>query len=233
VLQDRQHELEKKIADFDTEFVQQQLALAKTLTEDAHAQEQKIGEVYDKEFAKVQSLSDQDSQYAFLKSECDMMEKLCNSLLGQTNQLDLSARLEGLKIYVLQKAMPAEKPSSPQAVKVIGIALVLGLMVGAGLSLLRDWRDQRVRSPDEITAIDSSTIAQTRAEAAVCLELPGIGGVPGHPYIAVVWRTSGPDKNDPGDVAGAPGGQDPAGKQPRHGDGASRTEDAHCGCRSA
>jgi capsular exopolysaccharide synthesis family protein len=54
---------------------------------------------------------------------------------------------------VLEKAMPAMKPSSPQAVKVTGIGLVLGLMAGAGLSLLRDWRDQRVRSQEEITAI--------------------------------------------------------------------------------
>ena len=158
VLQDRQRELEKKIADLDTGYVQQHVALAKILLDEARTQEQKIAEMYEKEFAKVQSLSDQDSQYAFLKSECEMMEKLCNSLLTQISQLDLSARLEGLKIYVLQRAIPAEKPSSPQAVKIIGIALVLGLMAGAGLSLLRDWRDQRVRSPDEITAIVGAPI---------------------------------------------------------------------------
>ena len=153
MLQDRQAELAKQITDYDAEFVLQQTALAKTLLEDARTQEQKIGEIYEKEFAKVQGLSDQDSQYAFLKSECEMMETMCNSLLSQINQLDLSARLEGLKIYVLERALPALEPSSPQAVKIIGIALVLALMAGAGLSLLRDWRDQRVRSPDEITAI--------------------------------------------------------------------------------
>jgi len=153
MLRERQSDLEKEIADYDAEFVRQQVALAKTLGEDADTQEQKVAEMYDKEFAKIQSLGDQDSQYAFLKSECDMLEKLYNTLLGQINQLDLGARLEGLKIYVLQKAVPAEEPSSPQAIKVVGIGLVLALLLGAGVSLLRDWRDQRVRSPEEVAAL--------------------------------------------------------------------------------
>jgi capsular exopolysaccharide synthesis family protein len=37
--------------------------------------------------------------------------------------------------------------------RVLGIGLVAGMMVGSGLALVRDWRDQRVRSADEITAI--------------------------------------------------------------------------------
>jgi capsular exopolysaccharide synthesis family protein len=153
MLQNRQSELEEKIAELDTGFVPRHIALAKTLSEEAHAREKQLTDLYEKEFAKVHNLSEQDAQYAFLKSECMMMENMCNSLLSQINQLDLSARLEGLKIYVLEEAVPAGSPSAPQATRIIGIGLVLGLMVGAGLSFLRDWRDQRVRSADEITAI--------------------------------------------------------------------------------
>jgi capsular exopolysaccharide synthesis family protein len=40
---------------------------------------------------------------------------------------------EGLKIYVLEKALLAEKPSSPQVAKVVGIGLVLALVVDADL----------------------------------------------------------------------------------------------------
>lgn len=153
MLQNRQEELTKKIAAFDAEFVRQQIILAQTLAEDASTQETKVGELYRKEFEKFQSLSGRSSEYAFLKSECKMKEDLFNSLLGQIDQLDLGARLENLKIYVLEKAVPAEKPSSPYVVRVIGIGLWLGLMAGAGLSLLRNWRDQRVRSPEEIGAL--------------------------------------------------------------------------------
>lgn len=173
VLKERLSVIEKKIADSDAEFIRHQVALAETLLEDARTQEQKIAALYDKEFTKVQSLSDQDSQYAFLKSECEILGKLYDSLLSQISQLDLSARLEGLKISVLGKAMPAAAPFSPQPVKVLGIGLVLGLMLGGGLCLVWAWRDQRVRSANEILAI---------------LGVPILGTIPSMSRDALAYR---------------------------------------------
>lgn len=173
MLQGRQRELVQQIADYDTEFIRKQIALAKTLAEDARTQAQKIGEMYDKEFTKAQNLSEQDSEYAFLKSECEILGKLYDSLLSQIGQLDLSARLEGLKISVLGRATPAGAAASPQLARVLGIGLVLGLMLGAGLALLRDWRDQRVRSANEILAI---------------LGAPILGAIPSMSQRARVYR---------------------------------------------
>jgi capsular exopolysaccharide synthesis family protein len=153
LLQNRETELQKKIAQLEGEFVQSQVSLAKALSEDAHAREKQLTDMYEKEFAKVQNLSGQDAEYAFIVSECEMFESLCDSILKQINALDLNARFEGLNIHVLEKAVPAADPSSPQALRIMAIGLVLGLMVGAGLALIRDWREQRVRSADEITAI--------------------------------------------------------------------------------
>ncbi len=153
MLQNRQEELKKRIADFDAEFARQQIVLAKTFADDARKQADQVTEIYKEELAKLQSRGDRDSRYAFLKVECKMAEDLYNTLLGQIDRLDLGARLENLKIYVLERAAPAEKPSSPRVAQVMGVGLWLGLMAGTGLSLLRNRRDQRVRSPDEITAL--------------------------------------------------------------------------------
>lgn len=153
MLQNKEVTLGKKIAELDDEFVQKQVSLARHISENAHARETQLTDLYETEFAKVQSLSGQDSEYTFIISECDMLENLCNSLLAQINALDLSARLEGLNIRVLERALPAIEPSSPQIATIMTIGAVLGLMAGAGLAFLRDWRDQRVRSADEITAI--------------------------------------------------------------------------------
>jgi succinoglycan biosynthesis transport protein ExoP len=153
LLQNRQNELAQRIAQFDKEFMESHLALAKAGKEDTAAREQLLKKMYDAELEKVQSVSTQDSEYAFLTSECQTLENLYNSLLAQINNLDLNAQLEGLNIHVLEKAVPAATPSSSQLTRILGIGLVLGLMIGAGLAFLRDWRDQRVRSADEITAL--------------------------------------------------------------------------------
>ena len=153
LLKSKEAQLTKRMAELDGAFVRKQIALAKTVSEDARAREKQLSDMYDKEFAKVQNLSGQDAEYALLLSECEMIETFCDTLLKQINALDLNAPFEGLNIHVLEQAVPAMKPSSPQMLRVIGIALVLGLMAGAGLALLRDWRDQRVRSADEITAM--------------------------------------------------------------------------------
>ena len=172
-LQDREKQLQTKIAELDKNFVLSQVSLAKTLSEEAHAREKQLTDMYEKEFAKVQNLSGQEAEYAFIVSECQMIESLCDSLLKQINALDLNARFEGLNIHVLENAIAATEPSSPEAIRVMAIGLVVGLMVGAGLALARDWRDKTVRSADEIAAI---------------LGVPVLGAVPSISKRGVVAR---------------------------------------------
>ncbi len=152
-LQNKIAELEKKLVEIDRESVQKHVAETKSFLEKAREEEKKIKEMYDLDFAKVQDTSGQDSEYAMVVSECEMLEKLCNSLLSQIQAVSPDAHFEGLIIRVLEPALPATAASSPQAAKILGMGLVLGLVVGTGLAFLRDWRDQRVRSADEITAI--------------------------------------------------------------------------------
>jgi succinoglycan biosynthesis transport protein ExoP len=160
LLQNQVKEIEKRIADLsaastqkEVQEAQKELLLAKARSEDARAWEKQLTDVYAKEFANTQNLSGQNAEYALLVSESSMMENLCNSLLKQINALDVNARFEELNIHVLEQALPAMKPSTPGLVMIMGIGLVLGLMAGIGLAFVRDWRDQRVRSADEITAI--------------------------------------------------------------------------------
>lgn len=153
LLAKRATELERKRAELDAQFVQDHTALAQALLEDASKREQHYAQMYEKELAKIQQVTGQNSQYALILSQCDLLEKSYDSLLGQINNLDVNSRWEGLRIHVLANGIPAAEPSSPQAARILGIALVVGVMLGTGTALVRDWTDHRVRSADEILAI--------------------------------------------------------------------------------
>lgn len=173
LLESWQKQVREQLAQLDSDFVQNQIAAAKAFAENARKQEQQVKEAYDKEFGEVQTLSLQYAEYVFIVAECETIEGLCDSLLKQINALDVNATFSGLKIHVLEQAMPALEPSSPQPLRILPLALMLGLMAGAGLALLRDWRDQRVRSADEITAM---------------LGVPVLGAVPSIPKRRLATR---------------------------------------------
>jgi capsular exopolysaccharide synthesis family protein len=151
-LRSRKAKLEQRLVELDAEYIRNHIDLAKVRAEDAVAREERLLRLYQNEFEAIQQGVGQNSEYAMIVAECDMLENLCNTLLKQINDLDLNSQ-RGLNIHVLQWASPSSEPSSPQVARVIGIALVLGAAAGTGLSLLRDRADQRVRSADEITAL--------------------------------------------------------------------------------
>jgi capsular exopolysaccharide synthesis family protein len=54
---------------------------------------------------------------------------------------------------ILEAALPAQFPSSPQKTKIMAAALLLGLVAGGGIAVLRDLMDQTLRSGEEISGL--------------------------------------------------------------------------------
>jgi len=172
MLENREKELAGKIAKLDEQLVGEQMALAESLLEDAKAREAHLKTLYDAEADKIRKASLASSQYDVQRTECELLQSFYNAILNKINSLDLNAPLEGLRIHVLEKAQLGQ-PAPSQMARVMGIGLVLGLMMGGGLAFLRDMRDQRVRSADEITAI---------------LGVPILGAVPTIPRRGILRR---------------------------------------------
>lgn len=155
LLQNRVDQIRQRLVELDTEFVQKQISMAKVLSDDADAREKQLADMYKDEFDKVQDLAGKNADYASIISEYDALKDQCDSLNKQIDvlTLDLAKGLEGLNIHVLEWALPATEPSSPQVATFVSLALILGLIAGGGLASVRDWRRQRVNSADEIIAM--------------------------------------------------------------------------------
>jgi polysaccharide biosynthesis transport protein len=146
-------QIEKRLATLDQDFIQGHIALAQVVFEDAAAREQQLSKMYEAELAKVQSVGSFEAEYAFLNSECTLMENLCSGLMTQISNLDLNSHLEGPTTRVLEAALPSTRPVWPRMPVVLAVSLIGGLALGVGLAFLRDWRDQTVRSATEVTSI--------------------------------------------------------------------------------
>ena len=152
-LQSRQQQLEARIRESEQAFIQNHLSLAKTLADEAKAREKRLEDNYNSELAAIEELGGEESQYALVLSQCNMLESLCNSLIEQIKNVSPDTGLDNLKVHVIEPAVAVATPSWPEKKRVFGIGLVLGLMLGGGLAFVRDTRDHRIRSADEITAI--------------------------------------------------------------------------------
>ncbi|HNS21392.1 MAG TPA: polysaccharide biosynthesis tyrosine autokinase [Sedimentisphaerales bacterium] len=172
LLENREKECVRKIEEYDAKFVREQLAFAKDLADDADRRVKGLAKLCEDEAKELQRANAEDSLYEIAKRQYQMANDLYNSVLAKMNSIDVNRQLDAVSIHILEKAVAGvEAPS--QTARVMGVGLVLGLMLGGGLAFLRDWRDPRVRSADEITAI---------------LGVPILGAVPTIPRRGLIRR---------------------------------------------
>ena len=149
--------IKAQIADLDAEFAKVQLAAQLTEAEQqylaAKEKEIQIARYYEDQRQEAIDLNEQIAQYTILQSDWEQTKRLCDILGDRIKEINVTEDVGALNISILEVARPADKPSSPQKARIMAIALVLGLMLGGGLALLRDWMDQKLRSVEEISAV--------------------------------------------------------------------------------
>ena len=159
-MQKRVREQETAILDSYLDGVQQenelQAKLAKTKVEKLHRD-------YDTQLDLAMKAMVKASEYPFLKDELERSEKRSDVVIDRLMDFSVAEDVGALNITVIEPAEAGDSPTSPNKVKILGVAIVGGLMLGFGLALLRDFRDHRLRSAEEITAL---------------LELPLLGVLP-------------------------------------------------------
>ena len=101
---------------------------------------------------KASTLAEQDSavQYNLLAREADTNRALYDGLLQRYKELNASAGISTSNIAIIDRADPPPGPSSPNLMKNLGLALLIGIGLAAVTTFLRSQFDDTVRVPEDV-----------------------------------------------------------------------------------
>jgi len=90
-------------------------------------------------------------EYSRLTSDLDRTQKQSDYLDGRIKEVSVNGEdLAGaLNVQVVEAARAEDRPTKPRKALTLAAAVLMGLMLGCGLGLTREWMDQRLRSPEE------------------------------------------------------------------------------------
>ncbi len=96
------------------------------------------------------SQSRKASELEALKKEAESSKSLYEVLLQKLNESDIAASIKSNNVSVVEKASPPRTPVRPEKRKIGLLGLLLGLALGVGLVLARDYLDNTLRDPEEV-----------------------------------------------------------------------------------
>lgn len=107
---------------------------------------------FEEQQKSVMQMNAAAGQYAAIKQEMDRLQeevKRVNSEISEkTSQLEAGA----LNVSVYEEATYEDQPIWPKASRVLAIAGLLGLAIGSGLALVREWSAPKLRGPADVRA---------------------------------------------------------------------------------
>lgn len=118
---------------------------------------------------KALELKDAAVQYAILKRESDANRELYDSVLQRMKEIGVAAAVRASNVSVIDPAAVPRFPSEPRKARALLIAVFVGLALGSGVVLGRNYLDRSIKSPEDVERH---------------LHLPSLGVVPEFPEIA-------------------------------------------------
>ncbi|HEV7499106.1 MAG TPA: polysaccharide biosynthesis tyrosine autokinase, partial [Vicinamibacteria bacterium] len=109
-----------------------------------------LRDAIDNEKAQAASQSRKGAELDALKKEAESAKSLYDVLLQKLNETDIAASIRSNNVAVVERAIPPTSPIRPDKKKIAGVGAVVGLLLGVGLVLARDFLDNTVKDPDEI-----------------------------------------------------------------------------------
>lgn len=115
-------------------------------------QERSFAEQVEKLKGNFLDLRERNIQYTILQREVDTNRTLYEGLLQRYKEVGVAGGLGSNNISVVDRAIVPDKPSSPKPFVNLALALLMGLVLGAGATLLLELLDESIRTPDDIVS---------------------------------------------------------------------------------
>jgi capsular exopolysaccharide synthesis family protein len=89
-------------------------------------------------------------EYQILKREVDSNQTLLQELMTKAKATGLETELRATNVRIVELAEFPRAPFSPQRIRNYQMAVIIGLALGIGLTLLFEHLDNTVRTPDDV-----------------------------------------------------------------------------------
>lgn len=119
----------------------------------ARQRELLLTQALDSQKTEANAMAERLVQYNILKREAEANKQLYDGLLTKLKEAGISAGLRSSNIRVVDPAMIPSSPARPNKTRNIALAFLVGLVGGIGLSLLREYMDNTVKTPDDVEAL--------------------------------------------------------------------------------
>lgn len=104
----------------------------------------------DRQKAQAASQSRRITELETLKKESESAKGLYDVLLQKLNESDIASSIRNNNISIIERAVAPRDPVKPNKRRIAGVAFLLGLALGVGLVLGRDYLDPTLKDPEEV-----------------------------------------------------------------------------------
>jgi capsular exopolysaccharide synthesis family protein len=104
----------------------------------------------DEQKAQAATQNRKTGELEVVKKEADSAKSLYEVLLQKLNETDIAASIRNNNVTVIDRAIKPSDPVRPNKKKMAAVAFFLGLALGAGLVLAKDYFDNTIKDPEEV-----------------------------------------------------------------------------------
>jgi succinoglycan biosynthesis transport protein ExoP len=120
--------------------------------EQSRKREAELKAAFDAQQERIMKTKDARVELAVLTRDVDNAQRAYDAALGRYTTIKLESKVRQTNLAMLTPAVEPVKPAQPKVGMIIGLAVVLGGLLAAGVVYLLEMIDRRVRSRSDLEA---------------------------------------------------------------------------------